>query len=133
MNENEYNRQLAELDRRFDGEIAEAQKRLAKAQATAAAARKDYDAWYQKALKVELNHASPWFTWEGAEGAIKQHRYALDVATAEEARAADLVQSLQANKRSRVKKIIDARSADFLHDAKAQAAAMAEAALLNLV
>lgn len=132
MNENEYNRQLAELDRRFDGEIAEAQKRLAKAAAAVAAARKDYDAWYQKALKTELNHTWPWFTWDNAESAIKQHSQALNASLAEEARASDLVQALQANKRSRVKKIIDARSADFLHDAKAQAAAMAEAALQNL-
>ncbi len=132
MDDKEYKRQLAELDRRFDGEIAEAKKRLEKAHAATEAARRNYEAWRQEAAQTVLNHNWYMFTWERADSETKAHRGPLDAATADEHRAADLVQSLQANKRSRVKKIIEARSVDFLHDAKAQAAAMAEAALQNL-
>lgn len=114
MNQQEYEQELKHLNKRFDGEIEEAQRRYDKALKAYEKERQDYNAWCQANAAT---FAPSFFAAEqqnAAAAAAEQRRRPLDATQAELATAADSLTAVKANKASRVSKARDLYGA-YLH------------------
>jgi hypothetical protein len=118
MNQLEYRQEMHEINKRFDAQIAAAERDYNRAVADCKREQESFNAW------LENYYATRRFSpllglkerYETAESEIVGRRANLDKARAAELRTADIYQSLLANKKSWVTKLDNRFRESFLAD-----------------
>jgi hypothetical protein len=131
MNLNEYKTELKEINRRFDGQIAQAERAYKQAVDHCQKEQESFDAW------LENYHATRYFhpltglaqRYEAVQNEVGGRRAHLDKARAAEQKTLEDYQALLANKRSWVVKLDNRFRETYL----AEATAAAELDLTRLV
>ena len=123
MNLNEYKTELKEINRRFDGQIAQAERDYNRAVADCKKEQASFNAWLDNYQRTARFHPLLGLKerYETVEREIGGRRANWDKARAAELRAADVLQSLVANKRSWVVKLDNRFRETYLSEATAAA------------